>query len=105
MSNAAVSVKELLAQRAKLDEQISALQKEERGAAIESVRETIANYNLTVDECFSTPRKGKGSRSGVVVQAKYRNNETGQTWSGRGKPPLWIADKNRDDFLIDKSAA
>ncbi|RBB35975.1 hypothetical protein DPV79_26880 [Burkholderia reimsis] len=29
--------------------------------------------------------------------------KTGETWSGRGRAPLWIHDaKNRDRFLIAK---
>jgi len=31
---------------------------------------------------------------------KYRNPETGETWTGRGKPPLWIRDKDREQFKI-----
>jgi DNA-binding protein H-NS len=32
---------------------------------------------------------------------KYRDAKTGKTWTGRGKPPLWIVGAaNRDDFLI-----
>lgn len=37
---------------------------------------------------------------------KYRHPETGQTWSGFARPPKWIAEAaNRDDFLIEKTAA
>jgi DNA-binding protein H-NS len=35
------------------------------------------------------------------MAAKYLNPQTGQTWSGRGRAPLWIG-KNRDRFLIEK---
>jgi len=39
------------------------------------------------------------------VPPKYRHPETGDTWTGRGKPPKWITaaeaeGKKRDDFLI-----
>jgi DNA-binding protein H-NS len=34
------------------------------------------------------------------VPAKYRSAETGETWTGRGRAPLWLAGKNKDDFLI-----
>ncbi|MFM2323494.1 MAG: hypothetical protein RL244_373, partial [Pseudomonadota bacterium] len=42
----------------------------------------------------------KAASTGSKVAPKYRNNETGETWTGRGKPPRWIQDKNREDFLI-----
>ncbi|WP_425126899.1 H-NS histone family protein [Burkholderia cepacia] len=35
-----------------------------------------------------------------VVFAKYRNPETGETWSGRGRAPVWIAVQNRKQFRI-----
>ena len=34
------------------------------------------------------------------VPAKYRNPVTGETWTGRGKAPLWIVGKERETFLI-----
>jgi DNA-binding protein H-NS len=37
---------------------------------------------------------------------KYRNPETGATWSGRGPAPAWLAaEKDRSKFLIDRAAA
>ena len=53
----------------------------------------LANSGLTLDEVY--PRRGgkasKGSKS--VVAPKYRNpDNTTQTWSGRGKRPLWFVE-------------
>jgi len=31
-----------------------------------------------------------------------RDPDSGSTWSGRGKPPKWIAGQERDNFLIQK---
>ncbi|MGW0359795.1 H-NS family nucleoid-associated regulatory protein [Micrococcus luteus] len=31
----------------------------------------------------------------------YRDQKSGASWSGRGKPPNWIVGKNRDRFLIE----
>jgi DNA-binding protein H-NS len=36
----------------------------------------------------------------VKVAPKYRNQATGETWTGRGKPPKWIQGQDRDQFLI-----
>jgi DNA-binding protein H-NS len=30
----------------------------------------------------------------------YQDPKSGATWNGRGKPPNWIAGKNRERFLI-----
>ena len=46
------------------------------------------------------PHKNATVRKGAAV-AKYRNPKTGETWSGRGRSPAWLAGKNRERFLID----
>ena len=49
------------------------------------------------------PKKPKATRAKVAP--KYRDPATGQTWSGRGKEPRWLAayakkGKKKDDFKI-----
>ncbi|NCY12586.1 MAG: H-NS histone family protein, partial [Burkholderiaceae bacterium] len=34
------------------------------------------------------------------VAPKYKNPATGETWTGRGKAPKWIAGKDRSKFAI-----
>ena len=34
------------------------------------------------------------------VAPKYKNNTTGETWSGRGKPPKWMAGHDKSLYLI-----
>ena len=43
------------------------------------------------------PRTAKGKK----VAPKYRNPETGGTWTGRGREPAWIKGKNRQDFALE----
>ena len=57
--------------------------------------------HLTADEIFPPARGGRiSSTQGVKVAPKYRNQATGETWTGRGKPPKWIQGQDRDQFLI-----
>lgn len=47
----------------------------------------------------------KSATKGTKVAAKYRHAETGQTWSGRGIIPKWMAaeiakGRKREDFAI-----
>jgi DNA-binding protein H-NS len=37
------------------------------------------------------------------VAPKYRNNVTGETWSGRGKPPKWMAGRDKAQFRIQSA--
>ena len=48
-------------------------------------------------------------KAGSTFAAKYRDPLSGKTWTGRGKPPLWITEAlkagKKDDYLIDKPQA
>jgi len=81
------NLKDLLAQRAALDEQISQTKDRERSEAISKVKTLMSEYGLSVaDLSFRTPKPVKVSK----VAAKYRNQATGETWSGRGLQPKWL---------------
>lgn len=85
-----------------------------RGQQISEVRGKIEallkSSGLTLAEVF--PRQvGKGKAKGTVA-AKYRNPEDpSQTWSGRGKRPLWLVAQLKkrgvtlDSLLIDGAVA
>jgi len=91
----------LLQQRAELDAQIAATLKTEKAAAITQARTLAAEFGLTAADVFPAPGKPAAS----MGQPKYRNPETGVTWTGRGKPPTWILGKDRAQFLIDQPSA
>ncbi|MFG6465965.1 H-NS family nucleoid-associated regulatory protein [Roseateles sp. BYS87W] len=81
------SLKELLAQRAALDEQISQTKERERSEAVAKVKSLMTEYGLTMaDLTMRAPKPAKVSK----VAAKYRNAATGETWSGRGLQPKWL---------------
>lgn len=89
-----VSYKELLAQKQALDTQITNARKAESKAALETIQTLIADFGFTAQEVFPwkpAPKK---------AAAKYHDPESGATWSGRGKPPRWIAGKDRSQFEI-----
>ncbi|MDI4635535.1 H-NS histone family protein [Pelomonas sp. V22] len=96
-------LKDLIAQRAALDAQIVAAQSGARADAIQQVRSLMAEHGLTVEDL--TIGKSKGPKSGSHVAAKYRDAETGATWSGRGLKPKWLAakiaaGKRLEDFAV-----
>ena len=91
--------KSLLAQREVLNKQIEEAKKAESTAAIARARELVAQYEMTVEDVFAKNVSKKGKKTGSVAP-KYRDPQTGKTWSGRGKPPLWISGKDRSQFVI-----
>lgn len=87
---------ELIRQRNLLDQQIKEIKERERAAAIDTIKNLIEAHDLKVEDIFSK----KSSTVGKKVPAKYLNPENGETWTGRGKAPVWIAGKEREAFLI-----
>ncbi|MDM4765951.1 H-NS histone family protein [Pelomonas sp. SE-A7] len=81
-------LKDLLAQRAALDQQIAETKDKERSDAIAKVKALMSEYGLTMADLNSRPAK-TGKSTGKVA-AKYRNKATGETWSGRGLQPKWL---------------
>ena len=90
---------ELLAQREQLDKQIKEAMQREKGDAIAKAKMIIETYQLTEADLFSRKSGGSRNPSGKVAP-KYRNPATGDTWTGRGKAPKWIIDRDRLNFLI-----
>jgi DNA-binding protein H-NS len=90
-----------------LQEQIRALQvqadsvrKQEVTAVVSDIRSKMQQYGLTVNDI--SPR---GPKAGQTVAPKYRDPATGATWTGRGKPPRWLATelvkgRSKTEFLI-----
>lgn len=93
------SYKELMKQREALDQQISQARQQEMSSAVAQVRALVAEFGLTAQEVFPSGR-ARSSTVGSKVAPKYRNPATGQTWTGRGKPPRWIQGQERDQFAI-----
>jgi DNA-binding protein H-NS len=89
----------LLAQREALEKQIEELRNAERGDAIEWIREQMALFEVKPEDLEPRIRRGPRKQSAPVA-AKYRDPASGATWSGRGKPPRWIANQDRDKFVI-----
>ncbi len=111
------SFKELVAQREKLDSQINAMMQREKAEGIAKAKEITEQFGLEVGDLFgrkaaSKGKRGRPAKKGVAsskkrvgkkrgkVAAKYKNSSTGETWTGRGKAPIWIAGKDRTKFLI-----
>jgi len=94
------TLKELLAQQQALEAQIEEARKSEAADAIAQVRALVADFGLTADEVFNNKRPKSSSTAGSKVAVKYLDPVTGNTWTGRGKAPLWIADKDRRQYLI-----
>lgn len=87
----------MLAQREALEAQIAAARKSEVANAVQQARAMIEAFGLKQADVFPSTKQ---KRETGVVAAKYRDPVTGLTWTGRGKPPSWIRDQDRSQFVI-----
>lgn len=91
--------KQLTAQLEKLHKEVAVAREKEIAQAIADIKQQIADYDLTAEELGFSSKRVPGRKTASV--AKYRNPKTGETWSGRGRSPGWLAGKNRERFLIE----
>ena len=83
---------------AKADERITALAK-----LISRHSLSLADWKQAVS-VSKGGKRGGATRTGKPVPVKYADDK-GNTWTGRGRPPLWLvaaekAGRKRDSFLL-----
>jgi len=100
------SVAQLLQQKAALEKQIADAQREEKAGAIAQVKSLMAQHGLSAaDLAARTPTAAAKVKGPSKVAIKFRNAETGETWTGRGLKPKWLkaqldAGKKISDFAV-----
>jgi DNA-binding protein H-NS len=81
------TLQSLLAQRATLDAQIAQTKSNERMGALTKIRDIMEVHNLQIADLNTRkPQTIKGKK----VAAKYKNEATNESWSGRGLMPKWL---------------
>lgn len=98
--NSAEELKDLQAQRDALDKQINDRKAAEQKAVIAQIVGVVKTYSVDVHELVDALGGLPNKRKGIPAPIKYRDPATGNQWSGRGKAPGWLADKNREDYLV-----
>lgn len=87
--------------RTRVDQAISERQKSDRVQLRQKMEAMAAEAGLSIDEILSGAKKSRGP-----VAIKYRNpKDASQTWTGRGRPPRWMAEAmkkgaKKESFLI-----
>ena len=105
---------------AQLEAEYARAAKLEMDAAVGKVKELMASLGVTLEHLGKpsssairktanakkpSAKKAAPGRTGAGIP-KYRDPNTGKTWTGFGRAPGWIAGvKDRDAFLVGKSGA
>jgi DNA-binding protein H-NS len=75
-----------------LKAQAEIVKREEKQQAIDMARAMIQSFGITAKDLGldKSPKAKSGPKPGNKIAAKYRDPQSGATWSGRGKTPKWI---------------
>jgi DNA-binding protein H-NS len=90
---------EYVEQIAKLQSLAEAARKDEINGAIQKIKELMQLHGVTVDD-LSSARNVKATKAKGTVAAQFKNPETGETWTGRGRAPRWLDGKDKEQFRI-----
>jgi DNA-binding protein H-NS len=98
-------LKDLLAQKAAIEKQIEEAARRERSDAIARVKSLMAEHGLTLADLSARSVAKPARKAAAKVPAKYRDAESGNSWSGRGLRPNWLkaalaAGRKLDEFAI-----
>lgn len=58
----------------------------------------------TVDKRKLSEVKSDKKPKGEPLPPVYKNPDSDETWSGRGRCPKWLVDKDREQFRIQETA-
>jgi DNA-binding protein H-NS len=107
---------------ASLQKKADDLRRKQSASVISSIKKMMSEYGLSLEDLEasveeSPPKRGRPAGSKNSARAltapaanaklppKYRDPESGATWSGHARPPAWIKDvKDRTRFLIDATS-
>ncbi len=103
------TIEQLKAERDALSAQIEQAIQSQRAEAIANAKKIIADFALTARDLGLSNAAAGAKKTGdarAAVAPKYRDPaDANNTWTGRGKPPRWLAaaiaaGKSKDAFLI-----
>lgn len=65
------------------------------------IHEIMSEYGLSLADIDGMKQSApKAPRKPVEI--KYKDEATGQTWTGRGRVPKWLEGKDKNQYLVRK---
>ncbi|MES2261167.1 MAG: H-NS histone family protein [Pseudomonadota bacterium] len=91
---------EYQAKIAELQNLAESARKAELSDAKEKIAAIMRETGLTLADLGGANKPAKAVKTRAPVPMKYRDEATGQSWTGRGRAPKWLEGKDKADFLI-----
>lgn len=96
-----LSLAELPALLNTVQTEISRRENEEKANAKKQIMELAKSYGLSLDDVLSKVT----TAARKPVEAKYKNpNDESQTWTGRGRKPVWVQALQDEGFSLEDLA-
>jgi len=83
------SAADLKAMQPEIDRLIKAKEKQEKDDIRKKLANMAAESGYSIDDLFTA---GKVTKVGTVKPKYYNPEDPQQTWTGRGRQPLWVKD-------------
>ena len=94
------SYAEYVEQIAKLQSLAEAARKDELSGAIKTIKDLMQLHGITVEDIAGGSRANPAKVKSTVAP-QFKNPETGETWTGRGRAPRWLDGKDKEQFRIE----
>ena len=92
---------EYVEQITKLQVLAEAARKNEINGAINKIKELMQRHGVSIEDLSSGSRaKPAKAKVSATVASQFKNPETGETWTGRGRAPRWLDGKDREAYRI-----
>lgn len=102
MSNTLTEVQQIQQQIKDLQARAALLIMEGRDDAIAQIKTMMADYTIGAADLglvLKAPPRNR-ERKGAARPPKYRDPESGATWTGQGAAPKWLEGQDREAFRI-----
>lgn len=93
------SYAEYVEQIAKLQSLAEAARKDELTGAVQKIKDLMQQHGITVED-LSSGARAKPAKAKGTVAAQFKNPQSGETWTGRGRAPRWLDGKDKEEFRI-----
>lgn len=96
---------EIRADIEKLEHELREALQQERQSAREQILTLMKATGMTLADIENLSGKANKLHQAprATRPAKYRNPVDGRTWSGQGRTPLWMGDRDKEEFRIPDS--